>query len=257
MLISTRKLQRILLDENLVLIDARSFSDYIAGHIPGAVNLDLFSLHWIDSSKKGIQRFNSYMTHVFSIAGITKNSHVVFYDDTSGMLASRGLWLLQYFSHTNVELLDGGFQKWKTESRPIEKKSNGFKPSKFLAQPNPNLLVGFDYILSNLEHLEIIDARSELEYNGTILRAARGGHIPNAKNIEWKNNITKRGTFKTNSQLLKVYPIPKDKEIVVYCQGAYRAANSYVALKKAGFEDVKVYLGSWGEWGNKMNLPVV
>ena len=63
-------------------------------------------------------------------------------------------------------------------------------------------------------------------------------------------------SLKKNTELEKLYEFPKDAEIVTYCQGAYRAANTYLALKKIGFENVKVYLGSWGEWGNKTELPV-
>ena len=62
--------------------------------------------------------------------------------------------------------------------------------------------------------------------------------------------------MKNDEHLAKLYQIPKETEIVTYCQGAYRAANTFVALKKLGFSNVKVYLGSWGEWGNKLELPV-
>ncbi len=94
------------------------------------------------------------------------------------------------------------------------------------------------------------------EYNGTIVRAAQIGHIPKSVNIDWNLNINDDGTFKSDDELSELYQIPKDSEIVTYCQGAYRAANSFLALKKLGFENVRVYLGSWGEWGNKLDLPV-
>jgi thiosulfate/3-mercaptopyruvate sulfurtransferase len=62
--------------------------------------------------------------------------------------------------------------------------------------------------------------------------------------------------MKKNADLSEIYQLPRDAEIVTYCQGAYRAANTYVALKKIGFKNVKVYLGSWGEWGNELGLPI-
>ena len=119
-----------------------------------------------------------------------------------------------------------------------------------------NIISGFEYIRDNLNHVKIIDARSTGEYDGSIIRAAQSGHIPNSINIDWNENIEKDGTFKTNSELSKFYDFPKDSEIITYCQGAYRAANSFLALKKLGFDNVRVYLGSWGEWGNKLDLPV-
>ena len=104
--------------------------------------------------------------------------------------------------------------------------------------------------------MKIIDARSTGEYDGSIVRAAQTGHVPRSINIDWNQNISEDGTFKNDDELSQMYDFPKDSEIVTYCQGAYRAANSFLVLKKLGFQNVKVYLGSWGEWGNKMDLAV-
>ena len=256
MLISTNELKKQLDDQDLVLIDTRGYKQYSEGHIPGAVLLDLFTFHWIDTTKEGIESFNQQMKKIFSFAGITEKKKIVFYDDISGMLASRGVWLLMYFSHPNVSMLDGGLTKWKSQNLPIETKSNGFKPDNFSGNVNPEILVGFEYIKNNLDKLKILDARTLEEFNGTTIRAAQSGHIPNAVNIDWNLNINEDGTIKNNEELEKLYQIPKDSEIVTYCHGAYRAANTFLALKKIGFKNVKVYLGSWGEWGNKLDLPI-
>jgi len=156
----------------------------------------------------------------------------------------------------NSFLLDGGFNKWKKEGFSIEVKPNGFKSSEFEGKTNPDLIAGYEYIRDNLEKLVIIDARSSEEFTGKMIRATRKGHIPNSINIDWTKNLAKDGTLKKQEELSKLYQIPKEKEIVTYCQGAYRAANSFLALKILGFENVKVYLGSWGEWGNRLELPV-
>ncbi len=256
MLTCTAELENILSDPNLVLIDTRSFREYSQGHIPNAVNLDLFSFHWIDTSKNGIESFNEQARKIFSYAGVTEKKNVVFYDTVSGMLAARGVWILQYFSHPQASMLDGGITKWSGEGRITTTKPSNFKPANFPGMPNPKILAGFQYILDNLNKITILDVRSKEEFDGTLVRAARSGHIPTSTNIDWNENISKDGTMKKNADLSEIYQLPRDAEIVTYCQGAYRAANTYVALKKIGFKNVKVYLGSWGEWGNELGLPI-
>ncbi len=256
MLITCIELEKILNDPTLILIDTRSFKEYSEGHIPGAVNLDLFAFHWIDTSKEGLESFNIQTQKILSFVGVTNEKKVVFYDDVSGMLAARGVWMLMYFSHPQVMMLDGGINKWKNENLPLETKSNPNKPSKFTGKINSDLIAGYEFINENLDNLKIIDSRSKEEYDGSIVRAARGGHIPNSMNIDWNQNITNDGTVKNDEDLSKLYNLSKDAPIVTYCQGAYRAANTFIALKKIGFKNVKVYLGSWGEWGNKLDLSV-
>jgi len=256
MLIQPSHLLQILKNQDMIIVDTRSFKEYSDGHIPGAVNLDLFAFHWIDTSKEGIENFNRQTKTLLSFLGVSSEKKVVFYDDISGMLAARGVWMLLYFSHQNVLMLDGGIKKWKKENLPIETKPNGFKPSEFSGKINSNIIAGFEYIKENLNSATIIDARSEGEYNGTIIRAAQSGHVPNSINLDWNKNVNEDGTFKDNEKLSQLYNMSKDSEIIIYCQGAYRAANTFLALKKLGFEKVRVYLGSWGEWGNKLELPV-
>ena len=257
MFITANDLAKNLKDPNLVLIDTRSYKDYSIEHIPGAVNLDLFYYHWFDTSKEGMKSFDMEMQKLLSYIGITTEKKVVFYDEVSGMSAARGIWLLLYFSHPQVYMLDGGMKKWTGGGFPLEIKTNGFKPAKFSGKINKDIVVGYEYIKKNLDKIKLVDARSKEEFDGTIIRAARSGHIPNAINIDWNLNIAEDGTMKDNKSLSELYQqISRDEEIVTYCQGGYRAANSFLALKKLGFKNVKVYLGSWGEWGNRLELPV-
>ncbi len=246
---------------NLLIIDARPFSEYSKGHIPGAVNIELMQFHWIDTSKTGILEFNRQMKILLSNIGIKKDKFVLFYDDISGPSAARGVWLLLYFSHNKVAMLDGGFDRWKKEGYDIETKSNALVHANFQNRPNRKILADFKQIKSAIKNNKkssaviIVDSRSKSEYDGSSVRAASAGHIPSAFNIDWNYNI-ENNVFKDPAQLEKLYcHIPKDAEVITYCQGGYRAANSFVALKMIGYKNVKMYLGSWGEWGNRLDLP--
>ncbi|MDH3204039.1 MAG: sulfurtransferase [Nitrosopumilus sp.] len=256
MLISVDELHSILNDPNLIIVDTRSFKEYSESHIPGAVHLDLFAFHWIDTTKQGIKNFNNQSKTLLSFLGVTPETKVVFYDSVSGMLAARGVWIMMYFSYQNIMMLNGGITKWQKEDLPLETKPNGFKPSEFSGKINPEIISGFEYIKDNLKNIKVLDVRSAGEYDGSLIRAAQSGHIPNSINIDWNQNLRADGTFKSDEELSKIYDFPKDFEIITYCQGAYRAANTFLVLKKLGFKNVKVYLGSWGEWGNRLQLPV-
>jgi thiosulfate/3-mercaptopyruvate sulfurtransferase len=95
------------------------------------------------------------------------------------------------------------------------------------------------------------------EYSGSTIRASRGGRIPTAINIDWNDNLDQSGMFKSYEKLEQMYKkLPKDAEVITYCQGGYRAANTFVILKMLGYKNVRMYLGSWGEWGNRLNLPI-
>ena len=241
-----------------VIIDTRSFSEYKDGHIPGAINVDLFQLHWFDTSKRGIKDFNRQTRILLSRIGIQGRSHVIFYDNVSGISAARGVWLLLYFSHKKVAMLDGGFEKWKKEGYRIEVKTNPLHYSEFKGRINYKVLATAKEIKGSLnnKNVSIVDARSSKEFDGSDVRAVSRGHIPSAINIDWENNI-ENGVFKSNSKLSRIYlVIPKKSQIITYCQGGYRAANTFLVLKLLGYDKVKMYLGSWGEWGNRLDLPV-
>jgi thiosulfate/3-mercaptopyruvate sulfurtransferase len=245
-------------DSNLLLVDTRPFSDYADSHIPGAVNIDLMQFHWIDTSKQGIAQFNRQSRLLLSNIGVSRDKFVVFYDDISGTSAARGVWLLLYFSHKRVAMLDGGLNKWIAEGYKTETGTNSFIHSNFNGKPDSNVLADFVHIKSAIKNKKaiIIDARSKHEYEGSAIRAARAGHIPTAINIDWSHNIN-HDVFKSRDKLMQMYGnIPKHAEVITYCQGGYRAANSFVALKMLGYKNVRMYLGSWGEWGNRPGMPV-
>jgi thiosulfate/3-mercaptopyruvate sulfurtransferase len=137
-------------------------------------------------------------------------------------------------------------------------KSNPLIHSKFRGKVDKNIISTAEEVKKSLnkKNVVVLDARTQEEYNGSDVRAARRGHIPSAVNIDWENNI-ENSIFKTKKRLSKIYSkIPKNAQIITYCQGGYRAANAFVVLKMLGYTNAKMYLGSWGEWGNRTEFPV-
>jgi thiosulfate/3-mercaptopyruvate sulfurtransferase len=261
LLTTPHELRKKLGAPNLCLIDARPAEEFARGHIPGGVHFDLFGLSLIDTSQAPLNAFMYMIHHVFELRGVSESKEVVFYEDTSGMRAARGLWFLEFFGHSNARLLDGGIQAWKAAGFPITTDAISPKAAAFKSNERREVLATVDDVLGSLNKNEvaILDTRSEGEFLGTQVRAARGGAIPGAIHIEWTRNLDPSGKFKSDADLKAMYErvgITPEKEVVSYCQGGYRAAHSYVALRLIGFPKVRNYIGSWKEWGDRPDLPI-
>jgi thiosulfate/3-mercaptopyruvate sulfurtransferase len=261
LLTTASELQRKLNAENLCIIDVRPAEDYANGHIPGATHFDLFGLSLIDTSDAPLKAFMFMIHHVLELRGVNESKEVVFYEDNSGMRAARGLWFLEYYGHPNAKMLDGGFRAWKAAGAPVTSDATPPKTAPFKIAERRDVLATTDDVLRSLgqKQIAILDTRSEGEYLGTHVRAARGGAIPGAIHIEWTDNLAPDGKFKSNDELKAMYDkagITPEKEVVSYCQGGYRAAHSYVALRLLGFPKVRNYIGSWKEWGDRADLPI-
>jgi thiosulfate/3-mercaptopyruvate sulfurtransferase len=177
------------------------------------------------------------------------------------MRAARGVWFLEYYGHPNAKMLDGGFRAWKAAGAPVTTDATPPKAAAFKTSERRNVLASAADVLRSLHKKEaaILDTRSAGEYLGTQVRAARGGAIPGAVHIEWTDNLTADGKFKPGAELEAMYSragITPDKEVISYCQGGYRAAHSYVALRLLGYPRVRNYIGSWKEWGDRSDLPL-
>jgi len=268
LVLRAKELNRNLFDSGLakqtIVVDTRPLDEYLYGHIPGAINIDLMQFHWIDTSRTGISHFNRQMNILFSNLGLTGARPCVFYDNISGPSASRGVWLSHYFSQLNASILDGGMEGWKEEGLEIEKETNAFAHSNLASKVNSKVLADLKMVKSSItkklgKNYVLLDCRSEEEFDGRVARALKRGHIPHAINIDWSLNIDRKsnGRFKSISDLAEIYSlISKTDEIITYCQGGYRAANTFIVLKMLGYEKVRMYLGSWGEWGNRPDLNV-
>jgi thiosulfate/3-mercaptopyruvate sulfurtransferase len=246
---------------SLCLIDTRPAEDFARAHIPGSGHFDLFGLSLVDTRDAPLHAFMHMIHHVLELRGVSEAKDVVFYEANSGMRAARGVWFLDYFGHPSARMLDGGFTAWKAAGYPVTQETAPVKATTFKISQRRDVLATVDDVLGALhkEEYAILDTRSEAEHLGTQVRAARGGIIPGSIHVEWTDNLDPSGKFKSNAELTSMYTaagITPNKQVISYCQGGYRAAHSYIALRLLGFPQVRNYIGSWKEWGDRLDLPI-
>src|SRR5262249_46443963 len=153
-----------------------------------------------------------------------------------------------------VRILDGGLKG--LGGAPLTAAAAPVTPYPFKAAVRPEILATWEDVSAALGNLavRIFDVRSAAEYYGENVRGRRGGAIPGAVLREWSLNLDANGRFKPAAELKEIFTelgFSSGDEVIAYCQGGYRAAHAYYALRLAGFDRVSNYLGSWGEWGNR------
>jgi thiosulfate/3-mercaptopyruvate sulfurtransferase len=264
LILEAEQLERNLNDTTLLIVDLRSRDHYLTGHIPGAVQLNYADILRADPPALGLLPDIAHLRTVLSTLGVTASTSVVAYDDEGGGYASRLLWTLDLLDHQRLSLLNGGIRAWIAEARPLEQKAVLPKPAPYQARlANPGVLADKDYILSRLGQTDLIllDSRSPAEFQGYDKRAARGGHIPGAVNLNWTLTMDERRHLRlkpdaTLHGLLEAIGVTPEKEVIVYCQTHHRSAHSYFVLKHLGYPRIRGYAGGWSEWGNDPRLPV-
>jgi thiosulfate/3-mercaptopyruvate sulfurtransferase len=245
-----------------LVLDMRPPDAYAAGHVPGAIHLDLWGVSLIDTDPAPLKAFMWMIEHVFAIHGVDASTPIVVYDEQSGVRAARAFWFLEYFGHPSVRLLDGGFGAWTRAGLPVTRDSAPARLSEWAGNREDRTLATWRDVQAAIGRRDtvIVDARTDAEYCGTMVRAKRGGAVPGAVHIEWTRNLSPAGDFKTAGELREMYEgagVTPDRQVITYCQGGYRAAHSYIALRLLGYPNVRNYVGSWKEWGDREELPIV
>jgi len=259
---SPQELAARLSDPNLRLIDVRPTHMLVQeGWIPGAAHCDLFGISLNNTAPEPLQAFMWAIEHILEFRGVSLDTPVVFYEAIAGMRAARGFWLVEYLGHADAHVLDGGFNAWKAAGLPISHDMQAPKVTKFRSRPRPELHWSADDLYTHLRDpdLAIIDTRTDDEYLGKSIRAARGGTIPGAIHLEWTKNLDAHGAFKTGPELRAMYEakgITPEKTCASFCQGGYRSSHTLLALRLLGYPKLRNFIGSWQEWGDRPDLPI-
>lgn len=240
--------------------------EYAQGHIPGAVYFhidhDLAMPPYQGPGRHPLPTPEMFAA-VASRAGIGRDTHVVAYDSTGGSVAARLWWLLRYFGHENVSLLDGGITRWVAEGRPLQKEIPSYPRANFTAKPHRDWVVNQAAVdaLRNNPGTLLLDARLAERYEGkTEPIDARAGHIPSAKHAPLAANLRAPDDqrFLDANRLRQQFDqlgANRAEKIIAYCGSGVNACQNIFALELAGYKNALLYEGSWSDWSKNPNLP--
>jgi thiosulfate/3-mercaptopyruvate sulfurtransferase len=240
--------------------------NYDAKHIPGSVYMgidELLTAMRANNNTPDKVKFEELMSQL----GISNDSGVVLFSTpAANPFVPGAYWLMKYFGHANVSIMNGSLDKWNNEGRATTGNATSVAASTYTASAgNAAMLVDGATVLKNHKNsvIQVVDARGSDEYKGEkkIDYIKASGHVPGAVNLNFfPTNHNSDGTYKTAADIKKAYEaarVTMDKEIITYCEAGIRGADAYFALKElAGYPNVKLYVGSWMEWGNDEKYPV-
>jgi thiosulfate/3-mercaptopyruvate sulfurtransferase len=272
-LVSIEWLAANLTNPNVRVIDVRwSLTErgsgrtaYLAAHIPGAAHLDI-DADLSAPPDEGPGRHPLPAPEAFAVAagraGIGPDTHVIAYDASGGAYAARLWWLLRYFGHDQVSLLDGGWPAWQAANQPTESGETTIEPAIFTPHPRHEYVIDADLV--DVLRLDIdtllLDARATERYTGDAEPIdAQAGHIPGARSAPYAMNVQADGTMKSVDELrnsYRAFGIDRAKRVVCYCGSGVTAAHTIFALTLLGRDDALLYEGSWSDWSSDPERPI-
>jgi thiosulfate/3-mercaptopyruvate sulfurtransferase len=258
-------------DPNVVVAEVDENTDlYGEGHVPGAV-----ALHWKAELQQQVKRDvieQSDFEQLMAAKGISNDTTVVLYGDKNNWFAAYAYWYLKLYGHQDARIMDGGRQKWADEGRELTADEVSPPAGSYTAKPlDKSLRAWRDDVLKIVENggSILVDVRSPQEYSGELIAmpgyeqegAQRGGHIPDARSIPWAQSVKEDGTFKSAEDLQTLYRskgVTGDGPVTAYCRIGERSSHTWFVLRELlGYPDVRNYDGSWTEWGNLVDVPIV
>lgn len=271
-LYSTEEAKAMIASGDAVMIDIRDTEKFDDGHIPGAVNTPDIFYYLAETSEDGLKDLHAKFAELFGNAGLDGSKTAIIYEDSLNTQyggSCRGYWLLKYLGYPNAGILDGGLAAWVASGGSLSSQSTTVEPVAFPLAPVAELLVTKDQMLEALsaDDVVLLDNRDQDEWLAESSSpygrdfVPRKGRMPGAVWLEWYSLMDDAEVpgFLPPEQIRELAAergLTPDDNIIIYCFKGARASNTFVALKTAGFKNLRIYLGSWNEWSKDDSLPI-
>jgi thiosulfate/3-mercaptopyruvate sulfurtransferase len=248
-------------DANVRIVDMRQ-TGYEAGHVPGAVYLSPVAIRDANAPPTFLPSPAAF-EQLMAKLGIGNATRVIAYDERGGIYAARLWWILNYFGHQNVALMNGGWLKWTAEQRATPTDAPAVPAATFTAKPQPRWVATATDVVASIDKpgVKIVDARTVAEIEGRELRnIKRGGFVPSSVPVYWEDLLVMpQRVFKPADELKEIFEargILPSHDVIAYCQVGMRASVDLFALHLIGYDKLRNYYGAWEEWGNRDDLPL-
>jgi thiosulfate/3-mercaptopyruvate sulfurtransferase len=248
-------------DRMVRVVDMRR-AGYAEGHVPGAMYLPPDAIRDANGPPTFLPS-PAVFEQMMATLGISDATRVIAYDERGGIYAARLWWILNYFGHGNVALMNGGWTRWTAEHRTVTGGAPAVAAGRFTARPQPYWLATATDVVAAIGKpaARIVDARTQAEIEGKDLRnIRRGGFVPSSVAVYWEDLLDPRQkTFRPADEIRTIFErrgIQPSQEVIAYCQVGMRASVDLFALHLVGYEKLRNYYGAWEEWGNRDDVPI-
>jgi thiosulfate/3-mercaptopyruvate sulfurtransferase len=233
--------------------------EYLAAHIPGARFLDIDELSDRSNPAPHMLPSAAEFGRAMESLGIGRDDSIVVYDNSPIRTAARGWFMLRHFGAAHVAILDGGFQKWVAEGRPMETGEPARRAALFYPMPHDEVVTKAQILAGN--HEPLLDARGKPRFEGAEVDPRPGvapGHIPGARNLPFSALYNEDGTFRSMDEMRDLFDragMDSTKPLIASCGSGVTANSLIFAAHLLGNDGVKLYDGSWSEWGADPATP--
>jgi len=259
---SPSQLQSTLATDAVHILDVRLGEDYAMGHLPGAIHFSTYALNTYDTDPAPLRSFTHMWAFLLAQRGLTPAQTVVVCGQQTDMNAARAFWFLEYLGYPRVYVLDGGIDAWQRDGGRITQTAQSPKATHCEYTVQPDLVATHADVTSAICDADtlIIDTRSRAEWLAEDARAKRNGSVPGAIHQDWRHHLRTDGRMRTQEQLRQLFSdcgAFEHRRVIAFCNTGYRSAHAYLALRGLGHANVRNYIGSWQEWGNRDGCAVV